>query len=101
MAGRECPTETEPNKEKHRMDRSEALAALRTAAVDVLQVDADKVVETASFAEDLEADSLDLVELVMSLEDSLDITIEEDELADVRTVGDALNVIVAASTAAA
>jgi acyl carrier protein len=83
------------------MDRSEALAALRTAAVDVLQVEGDKVVETASFAEDLEADSLDLVELVMSLEDSLNITIEEDDLADVRTVGDALDVIVAASTAAA
>jgi acyl carrier protein len=83
------------------MDRSEALTALRTAAVDVLQVDGDKVVETASFAEDLEADSLDLVELVMSLEDTLNITIEEDDLADVRTVGDALDVIVAASTAAA
>jgi len=80
------------------MDRSDALAALRTAAVDVLQVEADKVTEAASFAEDLEADSLDLVELVMSLEDTLGITIEEDELADVRTVGDALNVIVAAST---
>ncbi len=83
------------------MDRSEALTALRTAAVDVLQVDGDKVVESASFAEDLEADSLDLVELVMSLEDTLDITIEEDDLADVKTVGDALDVIVAASTAAA
>jgi acyl carrier protein len=80
------------------MDRSDALAALRTAAVDVLQVEAEKVTEAASFAEDLEADSLDLVELVMSLEDTLGITIEEDELADVRTVGDALNVIVAAST---
>ena len=83
------------------MDRSDALAALRTAAVDVLQVEADKVTEAASFAEDLEADSLDLVELVMSLEDTLGITIEEDDLADVRTVGDALDVIVAASTAAA
>ena len=83
------------------MDRSEALTALRTAAVDVLKVDADRVVETASFAEDLEADSLDLVELVMSLEDALDITIDEDDLADVRTVGDALDVIVAASTTAA
>jgi acyl carrier protein len=83
------------------MDRSAALDALRTAAVDVLQVEADKVTEKASFAEDLEADSLDLVELVMSLEDTLGITIEEDDLADVRTVGDALDVIVAASTAAA
>ena len=83
------------------MERSEALTALRAAAVDVLQVEGDKVTEDASFAEDLEADSLDLVELVMSLEDSLGITIEEDDLAEVRTVGDALDVIVAASTAAA
>jgi acyl carrier protein len=83
------------------MNRSDALEALRTAAVDVLQVKPDQVTETATFAEDLEADSLDLVELVMSLEDQLGITIEEDDLADVRTVGDALDVIVAASTAAA
>ena len=61
----------------------------------------DKVTEDASFAEDLEADSLDLVELVMAIEDNLDVTIEEDQLADVKTVRDALNVIVAASTAAA
>jgi acyl carrier protein len=83
------------------MDRAAALDALRSAATDVLQVEEDKVTEAASFAEDLEADSLDLVELVMSLEDTLGITIEEDDLADVRTVGDALDVIVAASTAAA
>jgi len=83
------------------MERSEALTALRTAAVDVLKVDEDKISESASFAEDLEADSLDLVELVMAIEDNLDVTIEEDQLADVKTVGDALDIIVAASTAAA
>jgi acyl carrier protein len=83
------------------MDRSDALNALRSAAVDVLQVEADKVVESASFAEDLEADSLDLVELVMQLEDSLGVTIDEDDLAEVRTVGDALDVIVAAHSTAA
>lgn len=83
------------------MDRSDALTALRSAAADVLQVEPDNVVESASFAEDLDADSLDLVELVMQLEDSLGLTIEEDELADVRTVGDALDVIIAAQSAAA
>lgn len=83
------------------MDRSEAFSALQKAAVDVLQVEADKVTETASFAEDLEADSLDLVELVMSLEDTLGITIEEDELAEVKTVGDALDVILAAAESGA
>jgi acyl carrier protein len=83
------------------MDRSAALDALRTAAVDVLKVEADQVKETSSFAEDLEADSLDLVELVMSLEDELGITIEEDDLAEVKTVGDALDVILAADSASA
>lgn len=83
------------------MERSDALSALRTAAVDVLQVEGDKVTESASFAEDLEADSLDLVELVMTLEDELGLTIEEDALSDVRTVGDALDVILAAHAAAA
>lgn len=83
------------------MEREDALKALRTAAVDVLQVSEDAVTEKASFAEDLEADSLDLVELVMTLEDELDVSIEEDALSDVRTVGDALDVILAASNAAA
>lgn len=83
------------------MDRETAFKALQAAAVDVLQVEEDKVTEAATFAEDLEADSLDLVELVMSLEDQLDLTIEEDQLADVRTVRDALDAILAAHTASA
>ncbi|HEX6236649.1 MAG TPA: acyl carrier protein [Acidimicrobiales bacterium] len=83
------------------MDRSTAFDALRTAAVEVLSVQPDQVTEAASFADDLDADSLDLVELVMSLEDSLDVTISEDDLADVTTVGDAVDLIVAAKAAAA
>ena len=79
------------------MEREDALKAVRTAAASVLQVAEEDVKETASFAEDLEADSLDLVELVMTLEDELDVTIEEDALSDVRTVGDALDVILAAA----
>ena len=61
----------------------------------------DQVTEAASFADDLDADSLDLVELVMQLEDSLDVTIDEDDLGDVRTVGDAVDLILAASAAKA
>jgi acyl carrier protein len=83
------------------MNRSDALAALRTAAADVLQVQPDQVTEDASFADDLEADSLDLVELVMSLEDSLDVKIEEDDLGEVKTVGDAVDLILAAKAPAA
>jgi acyl carrier protein len=81
------------------MDRATALDALTTAAVEVLSVQADQVTEESSFADDLDADSLDLVELVMQLEDSLDVTIDEDDLGDVRTVGDAVDLILAASAA--
>ncbi|MFO7280024.1 MAG: acyl carrier protein [Thermoanaerobacterales bacterium] len=83
------------------MDRAAALEALTKAAVEVLSVEADQVTEDASFADDLEADSLDLVELVMQLEDALDITIDEDDLGDVKTVGDAVDLIVAATAAKA
>jgi acyl carrier protein len=81
------------------MDRSTALDALTKAAVEVLSVQADQVTEEASFADDLDADSLDLVELVMQLEDSLDVSIDEDDLGDVRTVGNAVDLILAASAA--
>jgi len=83
------------------MDRSTAFDALRKAAVEVLSVEPDQVTEEASFADDLDADSLDLVELVMSLEDALGVSIPEDDLEDVTTVGDALDLIVAASATAA
>ena len=81
------------------MDRATALDALTKAAVDVLSVSADQVTEQASFADDLDADSLDLVELVIQLEDTLDVSIDEDDLCEVRTVGDAVDLIVAASAA--
>jgi acyl carrier protein len=75
------------------MDRATALEALTKAAVDVLSVSADQVTEQASFADDLEADSLDLAELVMALEDEFDITVEEEELEDIKTVSQALSMV--------
>jgi len=60
-------------------------------AVTVLAVDADKVTLEASFADDLDADSLDLVELVMALEDEFDVSIEEEELEGVATVAQAVD----------
>ena len=62
-------------------------------AVDVLSVDASKVTKEASFADDLEADSLDLVELVMALEEEFDVTIDEEELQGVTTVGAAYDLL--------
>lgn len=83
------------------MDRTTALAALRDAAGRVLRVEEAQVVETATFAEDLDADSLDLTELVMVLEDDLGIDIGDRELSDIRTVADAVDLLLDAANAAA
>jgi acyl carrier protein len=65
----------------------------RNCAVEVLQVPAEKVVPEASFANDLDADSLDLVEFVMALEESFNITVDESELDGVETVGQAYDLV--------
>ena len=62
-------------------------------AVEVLSVEAAQVTREASFADDLDADSLDLVELVMALEEEFDVTIDEEELQGVTTVGGAYNLL--------
>jgi acyl carrier protein len=67
----------------------------RNCAVEVLQVPAEKVVPDASFANDLDADSLDLVEFVMALEEAFNITVDESELDGVETVGQAYDIVVA------
>ncbi len=65
----------------------------KNCAVEVLQVPADKVVLTASFADDLNADSLDLVEFVMALEEAFEITVDESELEGVETVAQAYELV--------
>jgi acyl carrier protein len=65
----------------------------KKCAVDVLAVDAAKVTTDARFADDLEADSLDLVELVMALEEEFDVSVEESELEGIETVGQAFELI--------
>ena len=65
----------------------------KKCAVEVLSVDADQVTPEASFADDLDADSLDLVELVMALEEEFDVTVEEEELEGITTVGAAFDLI--------
>jgi len=77
------------------MERDAALIAIREVAVEVLSVQPDTVVETARFAEDLDADSLDLVELVMGLEERFDVAIPEEDLEGVATVGDAVDLVLA------
>jgi acyl carrier protein len=75
------------------MDRAEIIAAVTQLAVEVLGVEPEAVVEEARFKEDLDADSLDLVELVMALEEKFDISVPEEELEDVQTVGQAVSLV--------
>ena len=72
------------------MERAEAFQVVKEAAVEVLGVEADVVTEDARFKEDLDADSLDLVELVMALEEKFDISVPEEDLDGVTTIGAAL-----------
>ena len=75
------------------MDRAEALVTIKEVAAEVLRVDPDLVTETARFKEDLDADSLDLVELVMGLEERFDIEVPEDDLEGVTTIGQAVDLV--------
>jgi acyl carrier protein len=62
-------------------------------ATDVLSVDAGKITKEARFKEDLEADSLDLVELVMSLEEEFGIEVPESDLEGIATIGQAFDLV--------
>lgn len=76
------------------MERAEVMQVLRDKAVELLEVDADAVQEDKSFVDDLGVDSLSLVEFTMELEDTLGISLPEQELTDVTTIGAFLDVIV-------
>ena len=65
----------------------------KKCAVEVLSVEEDQITPEASFADDLDADSLDLVELVMALEEEFDVTVEEEELEGICTIGGAFALI--------
>lgn len=72
---------------------SDTLDRFKKCAVEVLSVEADQVTPEASFADDLDADSLDLVELVMALEEEFDISVDEAELENVTHVKDAVALV--------
>ena len=77
------------------MDNEDILVKVKEVIVDQLNVDEDDVVVEASFIDDLGADSLDIVELVMALEESFGISIPDEEAEGIKTVGDAVNYIAA------
>jgi acyl carrier protein len=76
-----------------KMADKEAFDKFKECAVEVLHVEPKKVTLEASFADDLDADSLDLVELVMALEEEFGITVDESELEGVSTIGQAFDLV--------
>ena len=77
------------------MTREEVFEHVKTILVETLSVDEDKVTMEARFQEDLETDSLDLVELVMTMEERFGIKISDEEAAEIKTVGDAVDFVMA------
>lgn len=77
------------------MSRGEVMAKAREHLAAELEVDAAEIDEATRFREDLDADSLDLYELVMELEDTYGIRVPEEEAARIETVGQAVDFVVA------
>ncbi len=76
------------------MDDQAAFDKFKQCAVEVLQVDPAKITPAARFGDDLDADSLDLVELVMALEEEFGVEVPEEDLEGVETVGQAYDLVV-------
>jgi acyl carrier protein len=72
------------------LDRDEVMAKVREHLAAELEVSAAEIDEETRFREDLDADSLDLYELVMELEDTYGVKVSEEEAAEIETVGDAV-----------
>ncbi len=88
-----------------RMNREQVLELVRLQLADILEISPDAIAESSSFSEDLNADSLALIELVESLEEELrnqvaDFRIDDEDLEDLRTVRDAVDYVTAKLEAA-
>lgn len=78
---------------------SDTADRVKKIVVEHLGVEADKVTEDASFIDDLGADSLDIVELVMTMEEEFDMDIPDDDAEKMKTVGDVIKYIGTKATA--
>ncbi|NND85258.1 MAG: acyl carrier protein [Acidimicrobiia bacterium] len=77
------------------MERSDIESRMKALLVSELGLDEDKITPNAHFEEDLEVDSLGVVELLMALEDEFGVEIPDEEAEDIATVGQAVDVVVA------
>ncbi len=75
------------------MEQEEIFAKVKDVIVDQLNIDEGEVTEDAAFIDDLGADSLDIVELVMALEEQFGISIPDEDAESIKTVGDAVKYI--------
>jgi acyl carrier protein len=75
------------------MSKEEIMAKLKPVIAEQLGVDESEVTENASFTEDLNADSLDLVELIMSLEEQFGLQISDEDAEKLTTVGESVDYI--------
>lgn len=75
------------------MEREELLKKIKAIVADKLSISEDQVTEEASFIDDLGADSLDTVELVMALEDEFDLDIPDEDAEKMITVGKAIDYV--------
>ncbi len=77
------------------MEREELLKKIKAIVADKLSISEEQVTEEASFIDDLGADSLDTVELVMALEDEFDLDIPDEDAEKMTTVGKAIDYVLA------
>ena len=75
------------------MNREEVLTLVREHLAEELEIDIDRISEGSRFKQDLDADSLDLYELVMELEDRYGVVVSEEQATRIQTVGDAVGFV--------
>jgi acyl carrier protein len=81
------------------MDRTEVFALVRAALAEALELPEEEIKEKSLFEDDLEADSLDLVELLLEMERRYGFKVSDEEAAEIVTVGDAVDLILGKAAA--